>query len=1210
VVCGVKKACDDSWVYALERTLDKNLVGKLPSWNGDSGQGAFSPYIKYLLLTDNPGLTGSIPATFSTMSNLKTLALSNNSLDGPLPEAWGEMRMMVNIDLKNNHLQGPLPDAWETMRVIETLSLGNNRFNGSLPNAWRQMTRMQRLELNHNNLEGTLPAIWSIMTGMDVINLSNNRLRGTLPLAWGNMDPQTLWASSNNIDGTFPETWSVMMTSMIQLRLNNNRIVGTLPPSFSAWAQLATFDLSSNRLVGTLPPQWATLSSPLFSVLSLRNNSLSGTLPSEWSRLHNLSQLYLDNNKFAGTIPSSWGGETDGPLPTQVNQPNFQVVTMQHNSLTGIIPRGLANGDNMCILLLNDNRLRGRLPPLSPGLFRPNCTIYSGKQFSSQFRPAILVYNNRLSCSMPGAPLVTGPSRYYGLNTCGIHNPYCGVPAPEFNFPDGTCDVPVTASEGVFLKPAFNTNSLFLLGNRFSTTAATGIARSIGDTAGGIQIDQLPRWMENETHGDPMTKGARFLYLHTGGFDHVLSSFTKPTAYFFGGALILALVTHGLVWRAQSCTLEINNNCAPLPLFDDSVSMHDRTAQLHGLLIRNMAYWSGPLVLVMVPLYVTGAHYYECGDALVKTSSAYLADAVGIEGLAAVALVVVASTSAVFAAWFRVVFCARNMERRLQQQEQHHVHQQGGNRPAAVSNGDAGPAPPSGNPFLLFLLWVAVLALLSFPSFVYGMIAAVPTQDSIFGESFAVIAEIIHGGAPIIITIVNSLAVPAVVMYCCNRSKWQSAHLLLVSRLVTTWLVPVTVEVLFSNSCGRLWLRLWVKCKLERRHEMDVWGPSGDAIVVPGSMCYVGTPNTQVGGDNLTGSTTGYTPNGFIQRVVLVSGENICNPSARNGGRQYAQCGRAVVEAMAPLLVGKMALAAFWLPALTIFRWRVAPAGWKRFVCGLVGRCRRFKRAAATTTTGENQNGLIAPEEGDDDGNRDRDANGNCPQKKSGLRLDNVVAQSLTWLDVAIVFGPHIPLLVPLVLVSLVTTRWAHESVGLRRMGLRETRAEFSAPSTWYVLFSVVCQQVLTAAVFVGVGDSSGSGSGVFMMVIGVLVTILCLFVAAVPVRVLEAVGLRVGGYCSSCCARFPARQWVYQQWGRVEERTAAMRQTRRGSLTELTGGSWLGVGDGGEGTDDAEDREGNHVLVYDDARNGSGESKAPTLGTIGSTLETPLLQG
>ena len=48
--------------------------------------------------------------------------------------------------------------------------------------------------------------------------------------------------------------------------------------------------------------------------------------------------------------------------------------------------------------------------------------------------------------------------------------------------------------------------------------------------------------------------------------------------------------------------------------------------------------------------------------------------------------------------------------------------------------------------------------------------------------NFAVVAEAVHSAAPIFVTLINSAIVPAVVAYCCERSTWQSARLLLVSR--------------------------------------------------------------------------------------------------------------------------------------------------------------------------------------------------------------------------------------------------------------------------------------------------------------------------------------------------------------------------------------------------------------------------------------------
>ena len=1136
-------------------------------------------------------LDGTLPEAWGGMTRMKHLNLRNNTLDSSLPKSWGGMTQMSLLYLSNNHLDGSLPEAWGKMTQMTQLYLFYNRLAGSLPEAWKNMTKMTLLNLNNNRFDGSLPLAWGKMTKMNALALHNNKLNGPLPAAWGKLKQLGgLQLHDNNLDGSLPASWGGMR-SLNYVQLQNNYITGTLPPS---WSQLGTsalllLDISSNRLVGTLPPQWANISSTAFSFLSLRNNSLSGTLPSAWSRLRHLSQFYLDTNRLSGSIPSSWGGGlgsglggtrigpgnccwqaytpdyptcsgyanvhytcvgdycsamgrdlwpganpfgcakfvpradavdpltgkctgTAGPaiLSKLPNQPDLQVVALQNNSLVGTIPPGIINGSNLCILLLNDNRLRGRLPPLSPALFRPHCTIYSGLSSSSQFRPAVLVHNNRLSCKLPGEPRVAAASDYHGSNICGnnsypgIHpgfNPpvNCSAPVPTYLFFNGTCDLPITVSKGIFLKPANTTNSLFLAGNRFSTAPTFGAAPSDDDIAGGIQRGELPKWMGNETHGDPMTKGAPFLYLHTDGWMNILSSFTVPLTYLIGGALALALATYGLVWRVRK-RLDVQSSGAHS--FDDSINMHGRTSKLHDLLIRSMAWWSGPLVLVMMPLYIVGANYYECGDTLVKTTSAYLANAVEIEGAVAVALVVVAMSSIVFAAHFRKTFDATHVaqrRRRQQQQQDDDGDVDDGDDGGDGNNVERATAPTgvvsvnndtdldntavSGtsnrrNPFLLFLLWVTSLLLLSFPSFIYGLISSVPTEDSIFGPHFANIATLVNDSAPIVLTFINSIALPAVIDYCCNRSSWQSAQLLLLSIMVTTWFVPVAVVVVFSNSCGRMWLPLWAKCMPGRMNELDVWGPSGDTTVVFGSVCTV-----------LQGQ--GELPNGFVNKVVLVKGSDICDPSLSTAHQPYAQCGRAVVEAMEPLLIGQMAWAALMLPALTILEWRVAPAGWLRAVW-------RWEQ-----------------------------------EPKLGLPLDDMVAQSLSWLGGAIVFGPHIPLLAPLVLISLVTTRWVHESVGLRCLGLREERAEFSKPSTWYVLFSVVCQQALSVAVFAGIGDSGGGGGNfgegsegwmaLMMMVVGAMTTIACVAVATIPVRWLEGGIWRCGEKCRvqcQCCCR------------------------------------------------------------------------------------------
>ena len=154
---------------------------------------------------------------------------------------------------------------------------------------------------------------------------------------------------------------------------------------------------SNSRLGGTLPSAWSALGSSLHAhgdglrTLALYNMSLSGTLPAAWAKLNNLRSLYLHENSFRGSIPDKW----------PQNMKSLQVFAAQRNQLQGTIPLALLNSSAMCILLLSDNRLQGRISHVSSSFKRPECIVTTDSTTSSSFRPALLLHNNRLSCALP-----------------------------------------------------------------------------------------------------------------------------------------------------------------------------------------------------------------------------------------------------------------------------------------------------------------------------------------------------------------------------------------------------------------------------------------------------------------------------------------------------------------------------------------------------------------------------------------------------------------------------------------------------------------------------------------------------------------------------------------------------------------------------------------------------------------------------------------
>ena len=164
---------------------------------------------------------------------------------------------------------------------------------------------------------------------------------------------------------------------------------------------------------------------------------------------------------------------------------------------------------------------------------------------------------------------------------------------------------------------------------------------------------------------------------------------------------------------------------------------------------------------------------------------------------------------------------------------------------------------------------------------------------------------------------------------------------------------------------------------------------------------------------------------------------------------------------------------------------------------------------------------------------------------KSRLSSDNLMAQQLTWFDVAIIFGPHIPLLLPLTLATLAMSHWTHR-LGTQTLGMVETRADHARLSTWYVLLGVMCQQALSVFVFAGARLTGWQA----VVGAGVIVCTGCLVLGVIPAAWLlsmqRAAYERFGppSRLWSCCARTIA--------GCVRGRAPGGRGRGVGSVVEM----------------------------------------------------------
>ena len=305
---------------------------------------------------------------------------------------------------------------------------------------------------------------------------------------------------------------------------------------------------------------------------------------------------------------------------------------------------------------------------------------------------------------------------------------------------------------------------------------------------------------------------------------------------------------------------------------------------------RTLAALSALALATLLPAYVSGANYYTCGDPLMHTSLAYLADAPSASVASAV-LVVAFTWASAWGCWtLRAAAAAES---------------QGEPLPIACADLTAAPGGRAAVARLALgaLLWLVVTAVLSLPTVLYVLSLYLPSDNALnIGERAG---AGLRRGVPFLLALINAVLLPALTRLLVRRG-WRrdalardaaalTSRLLVVARLLTTLVIPVGAVLVLGSGCGERWRRLWSVCR-------------GNG--------------TFVSYDPKTGCT-GPGCNYYIPDSLTP--QQMCDGL---GGNNPALCVRGVIEALAPLFAEKLAIAAFIQPACLLLFVESGLAGW------------------------------------------------------------------------------------------------------------------------------------------------------------------------------------------------------------------------------------------------------------------------------------------
>ena len=303
-------------------------------WNGAPGTecqwfgitcDAGETHVKWILFTVASGvsnnLSGTLPASLSTLTHLEALYLSSNHITGPMPSLRA-MSQLRSVDISYNALTGPFPDL-------------------------RGLSQLRYFYASMNSFDGPIPPL----TGLDSLTVfyaNGNGMKGEIPDLSGAPNLEVFGATYNQLSGPIPSL--APLHSLRQFNVISNWLTGSLPP---LGEQTTSVGVSFNLISGSIPPAYMAL-----STFDGSNNRLSGEIPALQATT---GVIMLDNNLLEGSLP-----------PLDVPAQPF-LLWVRNNELTGPVPP-LA-GTHVFSLSIGDNALSGALPPPPPQLSGPDVTV-------------------------------------------------------------------------------------------------------------------------------------------------------------------------------------------------------------------------------------------------------------------------------------------------------------------------------------------------------------------------------------------------------------------------------------------------------------------------------------------------------------------------------------------------------------------------------------------------------------------------------------------------------------------------------------------------------------------------------------------------------------------------------------------------------------------------------------------------------------------
>ncbi|KAL7608717.1 receptor-like protein EIX2 [Lactuca sativa] len=267
--------------------------------------------------------------------------------------------------------------------------------------------------------------------------------------------------SSNKLSGVIPKSIALFSSSLLRLKLNDNKFSGKLPRELGDLPGLTILDLGDNEFFGHIP-EWIGKKLQDLMILRLRGNNFMGRIPRSVCDILELHVLDVAYNNLTGTIPrclgrlhamvsdtGGKGGVSDDLEEEYVNQvmkgvnrvytTSWQIVfnmDFSSNQLVGGIPIDLTALSMLMGLNLSNNHLSGRIPESIENMTKLESLDFSKNDLTGIIPPsmATLSFLSHLNLSHNFFGQIPKGNQLHTLDDPSIYvwnKDLCGAPLPR-----------------------------------------------------------------------------------------------------------------------------------------------------------------------------------------------------------------------------------------------------------------------------------------------------------------------------------------------------------------------------------------------------------------------------------------------------------------------------------------------------------------------------------------------------------------------------------------------------------------------------------------------------------------------------------------------------------------------------------------------------------------------------------------------------------